>query len=177
MRKKYYLHDENQHDQPEGDFTEHNMNRSHQSWVKTFIQDVMDEKRQVLFDNLSWFVKNLCLVMTSVSACDHMWNIEGWIHNKSRNRLTKPNVEKAVRVRDNLVLRQVMFLSRQHKVAWDSQTNISEPGTRRQTSLNHGTRRQKSVNRHTNEQGVDDSDDDCDSDVSTVSQELHSLSE
>jgi hypothetical protein len=31
------------------------MNRSQQTWVKTFIQDVMDEKGQVLFDNLTCF--------------------------------------------------------------------------------------------------------------------------
>jgi hypothetical protein len=31
--KKYDLHDEKQHDQPEGAFTERNMNRSQQSWV------------------------------------------------------------------------------------------------------------------------------------------------
>ena len=49
---------ENQYDQPEGSFTEGDMNRSQQSWVKTFMQDVMDEKGQVLFDNLSWFTKN-----------------------------------------------------------------------------------------------------------------------
>ena len=42
----------------------------------------------------------------------------------------------------NLVLRKAMLLSRQQKVAWDSQTRISEP------------------DRHTNEQGVDDADDD-----------------
>ena len=48
--KKYVLHDENQHDQPEGAFTKRNMNRSQQSWVKTFMQDVIDEKGQVLFD-------------------------------------------------------------------------------------------------------------------------------
>ena len=57
----------------------------------------------------------------------------GWILNKHRNRLAQPNVEKAVRVHDNLVLRKVMLLSRQEKVAWDSQTNISEPD-RTQTS-------------------------------------------
>ena len=51
--KKYDLHDEKQHDQPEGAFTQRNMNRSQQSWVKTFMQDVMDEKGQVLFDNES----------------------------------------------------------------------------------------------------------------------------
>ena len=72
----------------------------------------------------------------------HMWSIAGWIHNKRRNRLAQPNVEKAVRAHGNLVLRKAMLLSRQQKVAWDSQTRISEP------------------DRHTNEQGVDDADDD-----------------
>jgi hypothetical protein len=43
----------------------------------------------------------------------------------------------------------------QEKVAWDSQTNISEP------------------HRHTNEESVDDSDEEADSDVSTVRQEQH----
>jgi len=135
--KKYDLHDE-----PEGAFTQRNMNRSQQSWVKTFMQDVMDEKGQVLFDNLGWFAKKLCSVMTSASACEHMWSIAGWIHNKRRNRLAQPNVEKAVRAHGNLVLRKAMLLSREQKVAWDSQTRISEP------------------DRHTNEQGVDDADDD-----------------
>ena len=60
MRKKYDL------DDPEGAFTERNMNSSQQTWVKTFMQDVMDEKGQVLFDNLAWFAKKLCSVMTSV---------------------------------------------------------------------------------------------------------------
>jgi hypothetical protein len=53
------------------------MNRSHQTWVKMFVEDVMDEKEQVLFDNLSWFVKKLCSEMTSTSVCEHMWIIEG----------------------------------------------------------------------------------------------------
>ncbi len=61
---------ENQYDQPEGSFTEGDMNRSQQTWVKTFMQDVMDEKGQVLFDNLSWFTKKLCSVMTIVSSCE-----------------------------------------------------------------------------------------------------------
>jgi len=71
--KKYDLHDEKQYDQPEGGFTERNMNRSHQTWVKTFMEDVRDEKGQVLFGNLAWFAKKLCSVMTSASACEHMW--------------------------------------------------------------------------------------------------------
>ncbi len=77
---------EKQHDQPEGAFTERNMNRLQQSWVKTAMQYVMDEKGQNLLDNLAWFAKKLYTVMTSASACEHMWSIEGWIHKKRRNR-------------------------------------------------------------------------------------------
>jgi hypothetical protein len=117
------------------------MKRSQQSWVKTFMQDVMDENGQVLFDNLAWFAKKLCSVMTSASACEHMWSIEGWTHNKRRNRLTQPNVERAVRAHGNLVLRKVILLSKEQKVVSDSQTRISEP------------------DRRTNEQGVDDADE------------------
>ena len=94
--------------------------------------------------------------MTSVSTYEDMWIIEGWIHNKSRNRLAQPNVEKDVRAHDNLVLRKAILLFKQQKVKWDSQTRISEP------------------DRHTNEQDVDDSDvDDFDSDVSTACQDQH----
>ncbi len=66
--------------------------------MKTFIQDVIHEKGQVLLDNPSWFSKKLCSVMTSASTSDHVWSIEGWIHNKHRNRFAQPNVEKDVRV-------------------------------------------------------------------------------
>jgi hypothetical protein len=59
--KKYDPHDEKQHDQPEGAFTERNMNGSQQSWVKSFMQHVMDEKRQVLFDNLTWCSRRNCV--------------------------------------------------------------------------------------------------------------------
>ena len=69
--------------------------------------------------------------------------------------MTQSNVERVVCAHVNLVLRKVMLLSKQQKVAWDSQTHISEP------------------DRHTNEQGVDDSDDDTDSDTSTTRQEEH----
>ena len=127
------------------------MKRSQQSWVKTFMQDVMDEKGQVLFDNLAWFAKKLCSVMTSASACERMWSIEGWIHNKRRIKLAQPNVERAVRAHGNLVLRKVILLSKEQKVASDSQARISEP------------------DRRTNEQGVDDADEDeIDSDSTLI---------
>jgi hypothetical protein len=127
------------------------MKRSQQSWVKTFIQDVMDEKGQVLFDNLAWFAKKLCSVMTSASSCERMWSIEGWIHNKHSIKLAQPNVKRAVCAHGNLVLRKVILLSKEQKVTSDSQTRISEP------------------DRRTNEQGVDDADeDDIDSDTTLI---------
>jgi hypothetical protein len=56
-----------------------------------------------------------------------------------------------VRAHGNLVLRKVILLSKEQKVAWDSQTRICEP------------------ERRTNAQGVDDADDDdIDSDASNV---------
>ncbi len=80
-----------------------------------------------------------------------MWSIEGWIHNKCRNRLAEPNVERTVRAHVNLVLRKAILQSKEQKVAWDSQTRISEP------------------DRRTNEKGVDDADeDDIDSDVRLI---------
>jgi hypothetical protein len=74
-----------------------------------------------------------------------MWSITGWIHNKYRNRLTQPTVEKAVRAHGNLVLRKTMMERNKDVVVWDSQTVITEP----------------------DEQGVDDVDEE-DSEVETV---------
>ena len=117
------------------------MQRSQQSWVKTYMEDITDSSGRVLFDNLTWFVKKLCSVMTSASACEHMWSIAGWIHSKRRNRLAQPTVGKAVRAHVNLVLRKTMMQRNKNVVAWDSQTAITEP------------------DRYTDEQGVDDVDE------------------
>ncbi len=56
-----------------------------------------------------------------------MWSIAGWIHNKHRNSLAQPTVEKAVRDHDNLVLSQTMIKRNKNVVSWDSQTTITEP--------------------------------------------------
>ena len=80
------------------------MKRSQQSWVKTFMQDVMDENGQVLFDHLTWFAKKLCLVMTIASACEHMWSIEGWI------RINTTDTQKSLRSPPNhFFLTQTVF--------------------------------------------------------------------
>ena len=140
-RKQHDLHDEHKLNQPAGAFTERSMQRSHQSWVKTYMEDITDSSGRALFDNLTWFTKKLCSVMTSVSVCEHMWSITGWIHNKHRKRLSQPTVEKTVRVHDNLVLRKTMMERNKDVVTWDSQTAITEP------------------DRYTDEQGADDVDE------------------
>ena len=100
------------------------------------MEDTTDFIGTILFNNLAWFTKKLCSVMTSDSVCENMWIVTGWIHNKHRNRLAQPSVEKAVRVHDNLVT----SWTERHKnvVVWDSQTAILEP------------------DRHTDEHGTDD---------------------
>ena len=105
------------------------------------MEDITDSRGRSLFDNLAWFTKKLCSVMTSASAYEHMWSITGWIHSKHRNRLTQPTVEKAVRVHGNLVLRKVMMERNKNVVDWDSQTAITEP------------------DRYKDEQGTDDVDE------------------
>ena len=71
-RKQHDLHDEHKPNQPAGAFTERSMQRSQQSWVKMYMEDITDSSGRSLFDNLTWFTKKLCSVMTSVSACEHM---------------------------------------------------------------------------------------------------------
>ena len=95
--------------------------------MKTYMEDVTDSSGRTLFDNLAWFTKKLCSVMTSVSVCEHMWSITGWIHSKRRKRLAQPTVGKAVRAHGNLVLRKTMMERNKNVVSWDSQTAITEP--------------------------------------------------
>ena len=85
-RKQHDLHDEHKLNQPAGAFTERSMQR-------TYMEDITDSSGRVLFDNLAWFTKKMCSVVTSASVCEHMWSIGGWIH---RNRLTQPTVENAI---------------------------------------------------------------------------------
>ena len=58
-----------------------------------------------IFKELAWFAYKVSGVMCSVSACEHCWSIEGWIHSKRRNKLHQKLVEKLVRTHTNLVLR------------------------------------------------------------------------
>ena len=51
-------------------------------------------------------------------------------HGRVDTQQAQPNVEKAVRAHGNLVLRKAILQSKEQKVAWDSQTRISEPDRR-----------------------------------------------
>ena len=61
-----------------------------------------------MFKELAWFAYKVSGVMCSVSACEHCWSIEGWIHSKRRNKLNQKLVERLVRVHTNLVLRETL---------------------------------------------------------------------
>ncbi len=67
-RKQDDLHDDHKLNQPAGVFTERSMERSQQSWVKTYMKDITDSSGRALFDNMTWFTKKLCSVMTSSSV-------------------------------------------------------------------------------------------------------------
>jgi hypothetical protein len=48
-RKQHDLHDENKLNQPAGVFTELSMERSQQSWVKMYTEDITDSSGRALF--------------------------------------------------------------------------------------------------------------------------------
>jgi hypothetical protein len=57
------------------------------TWIETFLEGVTDKNTGLtIFKDLAWFAYKVSGVMCSVSACDHCWSIEGWIHFKRRNR-------------------------------------------------------------------------------------------
>ena len=76
---------------------------------------------------LAWFEDKVCGVMCSVSACEHCWSIEGWIHSKRRNKFHQTLVEKLVRSHTNLVLRESLDASLHHLLPWDIELIIDEP--------------------------------------------------
>ncbi len=79
------------------------MHRQNAIWIETFLEGVTDKSTGLpLFSELVWFVYKVSGVMCSVSACEHYWSIEGWIHSQRRNRLDQKLVEKLVRVHTNL---------------------------------------------------------------------------
>ena len=79
-----------------------------------------------IFKELASFVYKVSGVMYSVSACEHCWSIEGWIHSKRRNKLHQKLVEKLVRAHTNLVLRESLDDTLHHLLPWDIELIIDE---------------------------------------------------
>jgi hypothetical protein len=90
------------------------------TWIETFVEGVTDKSTGLsIFKELPWFVYKVSGVMWSVSACDHCWSIEGWIHSKRRNETHQKLVEKLVRSHTNLLLRGSLDDTLHHLLPWD----------------------------------------------------------
>lgn len=96
-------------------------------WIKTFLEGVTDEDGTLVFNDLAWFAHKVVRVVTSASACEHSWSIEGWIHSKRRNRMKQPLVEMLVRAHTNLVLRANLQKAQEDILPWDIELVIDEP--------------------------------------------------
>ena len=71
-----------------------------ETWIETFLEGVTDKSTGLtIFKELVWFAYKVSAVMCSVSACEHCWSIEGWIHSKRRNKLHPSDVSGETRSR------------------------------------------------------------------------------
>ncbi len=61
-----------------------------------------------------------------MSACEHYWSVEGWIHSQRRNRFDQKLVEKLIRAHTNLVLRESLDDVLRHLFPWDIEIVIDE---------------------------------------------------
>ena len=148
---------------PEGDFTERNMNSSQQTWVKTFMQDVMDEKGQVLFENLAWFAKKLCSVMTSVFC---MW---AYVEHRRVDTQQAQAQIGATKCGKGIACPWQPRPQEGYVAIQAAESHVGLADTHQWTGTTH---------KLTNEQGVDDSDDDdINSDSSIERQDQQWLSE
>ena len=96
--------------------------------VETFLEGVTDKSTGLpIFKELVWFAYKVSGVMCSVSACEHRWSIEEWIHSKRRNKLHQTLVEKLVRAHTNLVLRESLDDTLHHLLPWDLELIIDDP--------------------------------------------------
>ena len=90
---------------------------------RTFLEGVTDKYTgQPIFKKFPWCVCKVSGVMCSVSACEHYWSIEGWIHSKRRNTLSQELVERLLRTHTDLVLRGSFNSSLHHLLPWDIET-------------------------------------------------------
>jgi hypothetical protein len=77
-----YRFDDEVKDDAHGAFTPEILNLHQATWISTFVEDVTDKNTGLpLFSELDWFAYKVPGVMFSVSACEHYWSVEGWIHS------------------------------------------------------------------------------------------------
>ena len=70
-------------DNAHGAFTSEMMKLPQATWIETFLEGVTDKSTALsIFKEFAWFAYKVSGVMCSVSACEHCWSIEGWIHSK-----------------------------------------------------------------------------------------------
>jgi hypothetical protein len=102
--------------------------RNQTTWIETFVEGVTDKITGLpIFKEVVWFGYKVSGVMCSVSACDHCWSIEGWIHSKRRNKVHQKLVEKLVHTHTNLVMRESLDDVLRHLLPWDIEYIIDEP--------------------------------------------------
>ncbi len=126
LRVQYRFDDEVK-DDAHCTFTPEMMKLPQETWIETFVESVTDKCTGLsIFKEIVWFTYKVSGVMCSVSACEHCWSIEGWIHSKRRNKLHQKIVEKLVRAHTNLVLRESLDDSLHHLLPWDIELIIDE---------------------------------------------------
>ncbi len=123
-----YRFDDEVKDNAHGAFTPEMMKLPQTTWIETFVEGVTDKNTGLpIFKELVWFAYKVPGVMCSVSACEHCWSIEGWIHSKRRNKLHQKLVEKLVRTHTSLVLRESLDDTLHHLLPGDIEFVIDEP--------------------------------------------------
>lgn len=64
-------------------------------WAKTYLAK---------WPHLMYVAVRVLALSCSATGCEDSWSVEGWIHNKKRNRLGQKMVERLVRTHTNLIL-------------------------------------------------------------------------
>ena len=71
----------------------------------------------------------------SASGCEQFWSVEGWMHDKKRNRMGQTVVERLMRAHTNLILEDILdmctgALAEERPfmcLPWDIELCIDEP--------------------------------------------------
>ena len=53
-------------------------------------------------------VLKISAIEPSASGCEQFWSVEGWMHDKKRNRMGQTVVERLMRAHTNLILEDIL---------------------------------------------------------------------